>query len=135
MHNGEIRAEILVHLIGSEDLISFVPEKVFNPYEVFTQRATLKNNSEVHLKDDIYQNQSLTRPCYLSRPDTRLPMMYIDDCLRWVYFQLLIQFVAFKNNYLLRSPRITIEEGFIQMTRQMSSLLFGGQNLFNSLPR
>ena len=88
MHNGEIRAEILVHLIGLEDLISFVHEKVFNPYEVFTQRATFK--------DDIYKNQSLTRPCYLPRPDTRLPMMYIDDCLRWVYFQLLIQFVALK---------------------------------------
>ena len=28
----------------------------------------------------------------------------------------------------------TIEEGFIQKIRQRSSLLFGGQNLFNALP-
>ena len=30
---------------------------------------------------------------------------------------------------------MTIEEGFIQKTRQRSSLQFGGKNLFNSLPR
>ena len=30
---------------------------------------------------------------------------------------------------------VFIEEGFIQMRRQRSSLLFEGQNLFNSLPR
>ena len=29
----------------------------------------------------------------------------------------------------------TREEGFLQKTRQRSSLLFGGQNLFNSFPR
>ena len=30
---------------------------------------------------------------------------------------------------------ISMEEGFIQKQRQRSSLLFGGQNLLNSLPR
>ena len=29
----------------------------------------------------------------------------------------------------------SIEEGFIQKRRPRSSLLFGGQNLFNSFPR
>ena len=43
-------------------------------------------------------------------------------------------FKKWKAEFILRLTAMTIEEGFIQERRQWSSLLFGGQNYFNSLP-
>ena len=50
----------------------------------------------------------------------------------WLISRNTVQYVCTSTSTLYS---VVIEEGFIQKTRKRSSLLFGGQNVFNSLPR
>ena len=46
-----------------------------------------------------------------------------------------LQYMISRNDNQRYFMEVTIEEGFIQKRKQRSSLLLGGQNCFNSLPR
>ena len=73
--------------------------------------------------------------------DLLIYMLYFLNCIYYLCCMLwqggVLPSLAGMWSPISQRPRSVsaIEEGFIQKRRQRSSLLFGGQNLFNSLPR
>ena len=93
----------------------------------------LLTEGDLNAREQTHVHYVLNELSEIGEP-LNLPLLTKGDLITREDGKLMYRMYSLNSKRLVSRSHPTIEEGFKQKRRQSSSLLLGGQNVFNSLP-